>query len=98
MQKAADKEKMKVVEHPGSLREALEWLKAAADQRIANVHECLGFNPGSLFTRAGQIFGTHDWLVSNVLQQPFCRKFPPFGASTGRPAKSRSSEGARTSA
>ena len=45
MQKAADKEEMKVVEHPGSLREALEWLKAAADQRIANVHECLGFNP-----------------------------------------------------
>ncbi len=31
MQKAVRKEKMKVVEHPGSLRDTLEWLKAQGD-------------------------------------------------------------------
>src|ERR1044071_9284752 len=31
MQKAVRKEKMKVVDHPGSLRDTLEWLKAQGD-------------------------------------------------------------------
>ena len=61
MQKAVRKEKMKVVEHLGSLRDTLEWLKARAEA----VAEVMAWHTARVRLKAAK-----GWLAWECLGEP----------------------------